>query len=657
MPQVAERHDASKKMSDRVLCSIILITLAVLLTMSGTLNRFDNIIYDAAQRWYPRKPPSDVMLIAIDEQSLKDIGRWPWSRHQHAKLVRNLSAEGAKVIGLDLILSEPEARDTTADLDLTEAIQHAGNVVLPVVMERTHASGQLIETQPLSKLASSADAIGRPHAELDADSIARGIVLWEGLGTPAWPHFAQAMLKVANDLPPPYKMRVRETQQVAPYVLVKQAPRLINFVSAQERFSSISYIDVIRGEFAPNTFRGKTVLVGATASGLSDVLPTPISGFQQAMPGVEFLANTLVSMRSETLITRASMWINVVLCALFAWLPMLWLPRLSIRSALLATITFFWVLIAISMALPVLFYVWLPSAGALAAALMAYPLWAWRKLESATAYLDGELSRLRGEMQRAHMGELASLGWADIDPFQSRIAQVKTATETLQKIDQEQREALAFITHDIRVPMSSALFQLQTLLGEAHPACVQLERALGWAEHYLQTSRAQLLDQSTFHEVDSGSLLHQALDDAYPLAQQKQITLHRNIPDQPIWIYAEFDSLLRAVLNLLSNSIKFSDPGTRIELKAWAHANHLLIQISDEGPGIEPQHMTNLFQRFSRISQKGVQQAGFGLGLYFVQIVTQKHGGKVSVAPLPRGSAFTIELPISARPHTVDTEH
>lgn len=74
-----------------------------MLAYSGLLVRFDNLHYDLGRYLTFKPAPADIVIVAIDETSLKSIGRWPWSRNVHADLVNKLKLEQARVIGLDII--------------------------------------------------------------------------------------------------------------------------------------------------------------------------------------------------------------------------------------------------------------------------------------------------------------------------------------------------------------------------------------------------------------------------------------------------------------------------------------------------------------------------------------------------------------------------
>lgn len=639
------------KLSDRTTTAIWLLCITLVLTTTGALSRIDNVIYDTAQQNTDRPIPSDIVLITIDEQSLSSMGRWPWSRRIHAQLIDQLHHAGAKVIGFDVMFSEPQIDDLEADQLLADAMARAGNVVLPVVIEAVRSNGQMIETLPLPQLIAQAAALGRVHVELDVDNIARSITLWEGLDQPVWPHFTQSMLAVAGQLPASLPISTPHVAGLGASILTKHDQRYINFTSAQHHLPSMSYVQVIRGEFSPDSFRGKLVLVGSTAAGMADNLPTPVSGNRQLMPGVEFLANALISIRSETLIVGAPFWLVTLLSCALALTPLLWLPFASTRHGLLANIGLALLFLTVAMALPVWWFVWVPLSAGLVGLLCAYPIWSWRKLESASQFMDAELIRLQkalGTNPTSADADVASSVHVAADPFQRRIDQVRAATSQLQHFEQSQLETLAFISHDIRVPLASAASLIKHDLGAEYPAHQQLVRALAWTEEFLQTSRAQMLQPDSFAELDIVDLIHQLADDIYPLVKANSLTLALDLPGEPIWMQGHFDTLWRAIANLLSNAIKFSPTGGVIGLTASIAGGQICIDVTDQGRGIAPQDMSRLFKRFSRLEPSGVQSTdGVGLGLYFVNLSVKKHGGLVALKRILNTTIFTIYLPLT----------
>lgn len=628
--------------------ALLLISITFLLTLTGALSRIDNVLFDTAQRHMPRQAPTDVVLVTIDEQSLESLGRWPWSRSLHAQLIDRLRADGAQVIGLDIVIAEPQSEDPQADELLATAIGRAGNVVLPIIIEQVRRNGQLIETLPLPALVAQAASLGRVHAELDADAVARSIYLWEGLGQPIWPHFAQAMLSTAAPSTPTVA-RPSTDKQHAPNALIKHKQRYINFSTAHHQLPTLSYAQVLQGQFSPGTFTGKVVLVGATATGMADSLPTPVSGYYQPMPGVEFLANVLISMRENTLIQRSPLWVNLALACSLAFLPLLWLPYVGTGTGLLANTAYAAMVLALAMSLPLMLHIWTPLSAAILGALSAYPLWAWRKLESASLFLDTELQRLHQQLRHITPTQVDSskpTKRSPTDRFERRIQQVRAATLQVQKLEESQRETLAFVSHDIRSPLASAAAQIKRDLGAEHPAHQQLARALHWTEAFLQNARAQTLDSQTFTELDIINTLHEVVDEIYPLAQSQGLSLSIDLPTYPVWVNGHRETLQRAIINLMSNALKHSPAAGEIGLKAHVQAQKIQIIVSDQGAGVAPQDLDRLFKRFNRPSHSGMA-TGAGLGLYYVHTVTHQHRGTVQFRRQNGHSCFSVFLPVS----------
>ena len=627
---------------DRFSTALILLLVALLASGSGLLGRVDNLLYDLGQRLHSRPPPADIVIVAIDENSLSKLGRWPWSRRLHAALVDRLKADGARVIGLDLVFAEPDASDQPADAVLAEAIGRAGNVVLPVLLENSRVNGQVLETLPLPQLLEPAAALGRVHAELDQDGIARSIFLWEGVGAPVWPHFAQAVLDTAGQLPASFSRTPPATADAMPFALMRQTQRRLSFLGPPGHVQTLSYVQALTGEFTPGTFRDKIVLVGATAAGLGDLLPTPVSGLRQPMPGVEIHANAVESIRSGRLVHEVPPLATLAAAGLMALVPLFWLPRLNPLGGLLASVAWFVAVAVAAIALPLWAYVWMPVSGALLAILLAYPVWSWRRLESAGRFLDHELKRLRQQLGPVADAQPKALSH---DPFEARIQQVQVAAHRLRHLQDERRETLAFISHDIRAPLASALMQVDALPAAQSRLRDSLGQALTLAEDFLRTSRAEMMDATRFEELDFAALLHQAIDDAYAAAREKSVQLVRQLPDEPVWVAGEFGLLHRAMLNLVLNAVHYAPAHSSVEVSLAIAGGFVTASVTDHGPGIAADDQARLFQRFSRAAG---QVAGTGLGLYFVRTVAEKHGGSVAVASAPgEPTCFTLRLPLA----------
>jgi two-component system phosphate regulon sensor histidine kinase PhoR len=105
--------------------------------------------------------------------------------------------------------------------------------------------------------------------------------------------------------------------------------------------------------------------------------------------------------------------------------------------------------------------------------------------------------------------------------------------------------------------------------------------------------------------------------------------------------------LEQAVVNLVDNAVKYSDPGKSVDVEAALSDKGMTIRVRDEGCGIDKEHLTRIFERFYRVDKgRSREMGGTGLGLSIVKHIAQVHGGSVAVESVPgKGSLFTITLP------------
>lgn len=636
------------KINDLASSALILIALTLIIHLTQVLNRVDYLIFDIGQKVIKQAPPNDVIIVAIDQYSLSELGRWPWSRHVHAQLLQQLNREQPAAVGMDIIFSEPELQSANADTLLAQAIAQSQKVILPVLLESTRANGQIIETLPLTELIRNSADLGSVHAVLDTDSIARSVYLFEGVGTPTWQLFAQAVLNVAEKQSSQNRFGLISTPSVNPFTLARQDKRMINFLGPPGHFSRISYAQVLKGEFPLGLFKDKIVLVGATALGMNDLLSTPVSGLGQPMAGVEFHANVLTSIRQHRLIQSTPMWLSAVIVMLVAVMPLLWIPKLPALPGFICTLVFLIVIALVFAIMPKLFGVWLPPAAALVALVIAYPIWSWRKLEAAQRFLDYELSYLRQNLITLPEQRTES-AIEHYDVFDTRIAQVRAASQQLRFLQNDRKETLAFISHDLRAPIVSAMMTLKQhpkVLPQLHHP---LSQALGLAEGFLHASRAEMMDATQFNEMDFVGLVHQAIDDAYEAAVDKNIQLSRELVDGMVWVLGNFGLLHRALLNLILNAVKYAPVASAVHIALTIDKDKsgVLFSVANQGTGISKEELRYLFKRFSRIEPNNEMTDGVGLGLYFVKTVIEKHGGEIEVdSDINQPTTFKLRIPI-----------
>ncbi|WP_137191777.1 CHASE2 domain-containing protein [Stenotrophomonas rhizophila] len=382
----------------------------------------DEAVYDAYVGAWDYPPDPRLLIVAIDDNSLQQIGQWPWPRSTHARLLDRLTEAGSARVVLDLMLSEPDRQDAAQDADLAAAIRRNGRVVLPVLAAPASGPNMAEELLPIPLIAANAATLGHSDVEVDADGVARGLYLTAGIGSPHWPALGLALADARGPLP---GLRDPDPGQSSPYQWRRDHYVRVRYAGPPERFPQVSYVDLLNGDVDPALLRGRLVLVGMTASGIAPRLLTPTTR-ERWMSGSEYQANVASMLLTDKVITLPpTLWrdllsgLLVALCCLG-----LSLPRAS-ASALLAlpsTLLLSFVLLRAG-------NLWFAPAAALTgmlAVICAWVLWrisAWRRQANSDA-LTGLGNRLRFEqtLQQEHdagrrSGRPLSLVLIDVDHF------------------------------------------------------------------------------------------------------------------------------------------------------------------------------------------------------------------------------------------------
>lgn len=348
------------------------------------LGRVDHALYDAGLALWRRPPPPDIVIVAIDEESIAALGRWPWRRGVHATLVEKLAAAGARAIALDVILAESDHGDLKGDAALVAAVAAAGNVVVPGGPAPGPTAHDL---DPFDALGRVSKAIGHIHLDTDEDGVVRALP--RPLPAPApREHLAQAALRVAGRA---------SLARPDPRGDDAQPRELIPYFGRSGTVRTYSYLAVLRGDVPRSEIEDRIVFVGTTAAGLGDMHPAPAGGRTAPLAGVEIAAQVAGSQQLGERIRVAGATSVAALSGSLALAILLLCRVLQPRASLFAAAGALLLVLAGSFLTLRMASLWIPPTAALLGIALCYPLWAWRRLEAALRYMRGELERLRAE--------------------------------------------------------------------------------------------------------------------------------------------------------------------------------------------------------------------------------------------------------------------
>lgn len=229
----------------------------------------------------------------------------------------------------------------------------------------------------------------------------------------------------------------------------------------------------------------------------------------------------------------------------------------------------------------------------------------------------------------------------------------------LRRLENVRRDFVANVSHELKTPVTSIKGFVETLLDGAMREPAEAERFLKIIAKQANRLDAIIDDLLNLAQIERdrerGQIhleltalkepLQAAIQTCEAKADAKQITIELKCPDADATIDAAL--LEQAVVNLIDNAIKYSDAGSRIEVKVSQTSTDTVVSVRDEGCGIEEQHQARIFERFYRVDKaRSRNLGGTGLGLAIVKHIAQAHGGNVSVESAPgKGSVFSIHLP------------
>lgn len=439
-----------------VLSVLILLFTAGLLYFK-TLERSDLVLYDRLMQLNTRPARDDIIIVGIDSHSLSELGKWPWPRQRHAELIKQINAAQPLAIGMDFVFSEAEERHDqfqNGDQQLAEALISSNSVVLPLISE--NAGRGLTTVKPIPLLSSAASQLAHINLELDKDGVVRSVFLREGMNGEWWPHFALALADVGSGIAPGTETYLPGERLSASLRNAKPEPGTwqrdylmhIPFAGSSGHFRTVPYVSVLRGEVPAEFFKGKYVLVGPTASAMADSFPTPVSGNEGMIAGVEINANILAALLDRHSIDAAPAGYLYLLNLVAVAVALLAYQLLSPRKALLATALVAAITVIGSWASLRYSGYWAPPTAALLALVIAYPLWSWRRLEAAIRFLADEFRVLDKE---PHL----------LPEFidEDEVKPVRALTDTLEQSINAMREAVDRV-RDLRQFVSDSLASL-----------------------------------------------------------------------------------------------------------------------------------------------------------------------------------------------------
>lgn len=377
---------------EQLIVFLFVACIAGLLVRSDLMKPLSNFVYDNMQPLLPVNDFSGITIVAIDDESLERIGSWPWDRKTHADLIQQFDKYKSKAVVFDLIFAEKDEVRPESDAALMRALDQHGSVFLPVHL-MTDNFGNPHETMPYNFFAQTSAGMGHVNARLEEDGIVRGVYMRTGIGQPSWEHISLALYDHIS--PRRIKsFRMRSETPSDELTIEQRYYRMIPFADASEHSKVISAADVLEDNIDAEDLKDQIVFVGATASSLGDMLPTPMKQSRGRMTGVEMNANVFASLKNKTLITPMPLFWQWVLAVTLTLITTLLFPRIAPKWAIPLVVLMLATTLLLSFALLTWKQIWFQTGSAITSIIIIYPLWTWRRLEYSLRHVTNTLKWL-----------------------------------------------------------------------------------------------------------------------------------------------------------------------------------------------------------------------------------------------------------------------
>lgn len=243
-------------------------------------------------------------------------------------------------------------------------------------------------------------------------------------------------------------------------------------------------------------------------------------------------------------------------------------------------------------------------------------------------------------------------------------AEQRETVSRLEELDRLKGDFVAAVSHELKTPLTAIIGASKTVrrggkgMGDTERTGFlemierQANRLLRLVEDLLTTARIEAGIATLRREpVDVAHLAASVIDDLKTARIAKDRAVELRTSSGRLVVLGDETALQQVLANLVENALKYSEAPSPVIVDVAGDDGEVVVRVTDEGRGISPEQVRSIFERFRQVDSSGMHRAGgFGLGLFIVKNLVEKHGGVVDVASeLGSGSTFTVRLPTRPR--------
>jgi signal transduction histidine kinase len=603
---------------------LIFTLIFVAILFQYPLASLESIFYDLKIRYdFNTSPSKEIVIITMDEESDDYLGdTYPYTYSTHTRLLEKLLPTKPSIINYFVKMSRDQSseiekfKNALADFEAqkgvvnfaTEIDEVNGEILPPEELRRFHFS--LAQLNIDNNVFAKDDVVRRAIFNVSGDE---SLHLW----TANQHRLKHGLEKLtASDVLGSYYNEEADANMV-----LFRYPGNTNY--SESKYKTIPFHRVLVGNFSPELFTNKTVLIGPNyISDKDNFYLTPFNSEEYRAPKLIVHANIIDSFIHNKTIKMLPRNLSNIFSLIMAIVLSLIISRLKPKDGLIIAVLMLFSVLVISYLLFALMGLWLYTAHLVVTIFVVYYIW---------------------------------IPFRAISEYRRRFA-IQEEAKIFKKVEKLKQNFLSLMSHDLKTPVAKIAGVADNLYHQnpGSPEIREKSQLIISSTKELNKFISSILDLTKIESSNFGlnrtnkdlnGLVEIVLKDLSFSAHQKKINLKTELaPLYPINI--DVTLITRVISNLVENAIKYSVEGSIVSIKTWDDEKWVYTEIADNGPGIPPDELENIFEKFYRIKNDANHSIkGSGLGLYLVKYFVELHGGTIEVqSKHGEGTKFLVKL-------------
>lgn len=577
------------------------------------LASFESIFYDLRVRWdVGIKPTPEIVIVTLDEESDDYLGDvYPYTYATHSRFLERILNSGPKIVNYFVKMPDvPNDEDIYFNDFKTKLKTYASlGGKINFATEIDEVVGEQLPPIPLREFNYSLAQINVDNNIFAKDDVVRRAIFnvsgEESLHLLTANQFRTIHGKPILNVPDVLGTYYNDEAD-ANFFLFRYAG---SPVYSEFRYKTIPYHRVLVGNYSPEIFKDKIVLIGPNYISQSDnFYLTPFNLEEYKAPKLVIHASIIDSLIQNKTIKLLPRMVSNILAFFVAIILSLLISKLKPKDGLIITLLVLASILIISYLLFVMLGIWLYTSHLVVTVFVVYYIW---------------------------------IPFRAIGEYQRRYA-IQEETKLLKQVEKLKQNFLSLMSHDLKTPVAKIAGVADNLYTQnsGNPDIREKSQLIIDSTKELNKFISSILDLTKIESSNFGLakvskdinlIIENVFRDLSFSAGQKQVQIIKELsPLYPIEI--DFNLMTRVISNLVENAIKYSGSGSTVLVKTWDDEKWVYIEITDNGVGIPAEELSNIFEKFYRIKNDANHSIkGTGLGLYLVKYFVELHGGTINV--------------------------